>query len=309
MPCSVDDLGLHPQAMGALPPQCAALNAAFLAVGELTVRAALEGDPRLVRQAAMVDPNASATPARRRHLGPVRRDDRGARRPAARGAAHLGAAVRAAAGTTPEGGRAAGAGGGDQSVSAQPWVDVVVMGELNPDVVVTGVPPMSFGQREDVTGPTTMTVGSSVAISACGLARLGTATAIVGVVGDDAFGDFMLSQLSSRGVDVSAVRTVAGRAHRLVSHPCAPRGRQRPSRAHRPGRHGATCGPRDLPAPQRWTGCAISTSARGSCTSAQWPTCPTCSPRRVDAASRRPSTRTTTPHRSGTLIWRAHCRT
>lgn len=61
VPCSVDDLGLHPQVMGALPPQCAALNAAFLAVGELTVRAALEGDPRLVRQAAMVDPNASAS--------------------------------------------------------------------------------------------------------------------------------------------------------------------------------------------------------------------------------------------------------
>jgi alpha-galactosidase len=61
VPCSVDDLGLHPQAMGALPPQCAALNAAFLAVGDLTVRAALEGDPRLVRQAAMVDPNASAS--------------------------------------------------------------------------------------------------------------------------------------------------------------------------------------------------------------------------------------------------------
>ena len=95
-------------------------------------------------------------------------------------------------------------------MSARPWVDVVVMGELNPDVVVSGVPPMSFGQREDVTGPTTMTVGSSVAISACGLARLGTATAIVGVVGEDAFGDFMLSQLSSRGVDVSAVRTVLG---------------------------------------------------------------------------------------------------
>lgn len=61
VPCSVDELGLHPQVMGALPPQCAALNTAFLAVGELTVRAALEGDPRLVRQAVMMDPNASAS--------------------------------------------------------------------------------------------------------------------------------------------------------------------------------------------------------------------------------------------------------
>lgn len=91
-----------------------------------------------------------------------------------------------------------------------PWVDIVVLGEINPDVVVTGVPAMSFHQREDITGPTTMTVGSSVAISACGLARLGTATAIVGVVGDDAFGEFMLSRLRARDVDVSAVRQVPG---------------------------------------------------------------------------------------------------
>ena len=87
---------------------------------------------------------------------------------------------------------------------------VLVMGEINPDVVVTGVPALSFGQREDVTGPTTMTVGSSVAITACGLARLGTSTGIVGVVGDDAFGAFMLERLRRRGVDVALVRTVIG---------------------------------------------------------------------------------------------------
>jgi alpha-galactosidase len=61
VPCTVDELGLHPHAMGALPPQCAALNTAFLAVCELTVQAGLQGDPRLVRQAAMLDPNASAS--------------------------------------------------------------------------------------------------------------------------------------------------------------------------------------------------------------------------------------------------------
>jgi alpha-galactosidase len=61
VPCVVDSDGVHPQAVGALPPQCAALNSAFLAVCELTVAAALEGDPRRVRQAAMVDPNAAAS--------------------------------------------------------------------------------------------------------------------------------------------------------------------------------------------------------------------------------------------------------
>lgn len=87
---------------------------------------------------------------------------------------------------------------------------VLVMGEINPDVIVTGVPALAFGQREDVTGPTVMTVGSSVAITACGLARLGTSTGIVGVVGDDPFGDYMLGQLRDRGVDLSLVRTIPG---------------------------------------------------------------------------------------------------
>jgi alpha-galactosidase len=32
-----------------------------VSVGELTVQAMLRGDPRLVRQAAMVDPNTAAT--------------------------------------------------------------------------------------------------------------------------------------------------------------------------------------------------------------------------------------------------------
>jgi alpha-galactosidase len=61
VPCAVDALGVHPQHVGDLPPQCAALNRAFLSVVELTVRAALEQDPMMVRQAVMVDPNAAAT--------------------------------------------------------------------------------------------------------------------------------------------------------------------------------------------------------------------------------------------------------
>jgi alpha-galactosidase len=61
VPCLVDELGVHPMYVGALPPQCAALNRAFLSVVDLTVAAAVEGDPRLVRQAAMLDPNTAAT--------------------------------------------------------------------------------------------------------------------------------------------------------------------------------------------------------------------------------------------------------
>ncbi|MFI5099862.1 MAG: alpha-glucosidase/alpha-galactosidase [Actinomycetes bacterium] len=61
VPTALDELGAHPMHVGALPPQCAALNRSFVSVGELAVRAAVEGDPRLVRQAAMVDPNTAAT--------------------------------------------------------------------------------------------------------------------------------------------------------------------------------------------------------------------------------------------------------
>ncbi|MFD9946776.1 alpha-glucosidase/alpha-galactosidase [Nonomuraea sp. NPDC059023] len=61
VPCAVDGGGVRPTRVGALPPQCAALNQAYVSVAELTVRAALEGRPDHVRHAVMVDPNASAT--------------------------------------------------------------------------------------------------------------------------------------------------------------------------------------------------------------------------------------------------------
>jgi len=61
VPCRVDGEGVHPIAVGALPPQCAALNRTFVNVAELTVRAALEGRRDHVYQAALLDPNAGAT--------------------------------------------------------------------------------------------------------------------------------------------------------------------------------------------------------------------------------------------------------
>jgi alpha-galactosidase len=61
VPTLLDSLGAHPMKVGELPPQCAALNRNFLNPVELTVRAAVDGDPRLVRAAAMVDPNTAAT--------------------------------------------------------------------------------------------------------------------------------------------------------------------------------------------------------------------------------------------------------
>jgi alpha-galactosidase len=61
VPCLVDAAGLHPVVVPDYPAELAALNRTFLNVVELTVRAVLEERPELVRHAAMLDPNASAT--------------------------------------------------------------------------------------------------------------------------------------------------------------------------------------------------------------------------------------------------------
>lgn len=58
-PIYVDTLGLHPVKVGALPPQCAALNMTNINVQELGVRAALESDPELIVAAAALDPLTS----------------------------------------------------------------------------------------------------------------------------------------------------------------------------------------------------------------------------------------------------------
>lgn len=85
--------------------------------------------------------------------------------------------------------------------------DLLVAGELNPDIIVAGpnVTPV-FGQAETVVDAIRLEIGSSSAIVACGAARLGLRTAFVGVVGDDAFGRFMLGALGERGIDTAACR-------------------------------------------------------------------------------------------------------
>jgi alpha-galactosidase len=61
VPCTVDGAGVTPHPVGSLPAQCAALNRPYLSVAELTVEAARTGNPRMVRQAVLMDPNASST--------------------------------------------------------------------------------------------------------------------------------------------------------------------------------------------------------------------------------------------------------
>ena len=56
VPIFVDQEGFHPAHVGALPPQCVALNHLSVMIEEMAVEAALTGDPRLVFQAIAYDP-------------------------------------------------------------------------------------------------------------------------------------------------------------------------------------------------------------------------------------------------------------
>ena len=86
-------------------------------------------------------------------------------------------------------------------------IDVLVLGEVNPDVIVRAADPTpSFGQVERFVDSIDLVIGSSSAIFACGAARLGLRTAFVGVVGDDPMGRFMLDAMRARGVDVADCR-------------------------------------------------------------------------------------------------------
>ena len=65
VPAHVDADGIHPISVGSIPEQGAALNRTYLSVAGLTIEAARRGEPELVKQAVLVDPNASSslTPA------------------------------------------------------------------------------------------------------------------------------------------------------------------------------------------------------------------------------------------------------
>ena len=86
-----------------------------------------------------------------------------------------------------------------------PKFDVLVAGEINPDLILSGNVVPEFGQVEKLIDSAKLAVGSSSAIFACGAARLGLKVAFIGVCGDDVFGRFMLDEMSKRQVDIENV--------------------------------------------------------------------------------------------------------
>jgi sugar/nucleoside kinase (ribokinase family) len=89
--------------------------------------------------------------------------------------------------------------------------DLLVLGDANPDLVLTGDVEPRFGQTERLVDDARLTVGGSGAIVATGAARLGLRVAFCGVIGDDPFGHFQRGELERRGVDVGGLVVDAAR--------------------------------------------------------------------------------------------------
>ena len=83
--------------------------------------------------------------------------------------------------------------------------DILVAGEINPDLVLTGDVTPAFGQAEKLVDSASFSIGSSSAIFACGAARLGLKVGFIGVCGDDLFGHFMLDEMTRRQVDIAPI--------------------------------------------------------------------------------------------------------
>jgi sugar/nucleoside kinase (ribokinase family) len=104
-------------------------------------------------------------------------------------------------------------GAGSLAASSDRDLDLVVIGDCNPDIVVTGddVTPV-FGQRERLVDAMSLLIGGSATITAVAAARLGLRVALVAALGDDPAGQLMLSLLGREGVQTDAVAIRPGLA-------------------------------------------------------------------------------------------------
>ena len=91
-----------------------------------------------------------------------------------------------------------------------PHFDVTVVGELNLDLILYGLPPHLEPERELMADGLALTLGSSSAIFAHNLAVLGSKVGFISRIGEDPLGEIALARLAAGGVDVSQVRKVAG---------------------------------------------------------------------------------------------------
>lgn len=82
-------------------------------------------------------------------------------------------------------------------------MDIVVVGDLNVDLVLTGLPALPAYRELRVAKSMRFALGGSSGIFACNAARLGARVGFVGKMGEDEFGDFLQRRLKESSVDTS----------------------------------------------------------------------------------------------------------
>ncbi len=96
------------------------------------------------------------------------------------------------------------AGGGDAMSAARP-LDVLVVGDLFYDLVMSGFESWPRPGEEFFAKKFHKEIGGGAAITACGLSKLGLRAGVLGVVGKED-GRWMVEQLRARGVETSGIR-------------------------------------------------------------------------------------------------------
>ena len=84
-------------------------------------------------------------------------------------------------------------------------MNVLVIGELNADLLLSGYTLFPTPGKEVVVDDLVLALGSSSAICAVGLTKLGHRVSFLGKVGCDPWGDFCIAELEKAGVDASLV--------------------------------------------------------------------------------------------------------
>src|SRR3982750_2187358 len=87
---------------------------------------------------------------------------------------------------------------------------VLVVGDLNADLIFSGISSPPEPGREILANDFALELGSSSAICAAGLARLGTPVGLLGQAGAGPLGRFCIDELTRLRVDISLVHVEPG---------------------------------------------------------------------------------------------------
>jgi sugar/nucleoside kinase (ribokinase family) len=88
--------------------------------------------------------------------------------------------------------------------------DVLAIGELNADLIFTGLKHGPVLNREIIAENYQKTLGSSTALCACNIARIGLKVAFCGKVGNDEMGHYVLKELKNRNIDTGFCKIDSG---------------------------------------------------------------------------------------------------